>query len=51
MKSGIVFEFVASHHAVAVLLVLGAILVLPLAGVPLLPVQFGLTSVQQKAAA
>ena len=36
MKSGIVFEFVASHHAVAVLLGLGAILVLPLARMPLL---------------
>ena len=31
MKSGIVFEFVASHPAVIVLLGLGAILVLPLA--------------------
>ena len=36
MSSGIVLEFDASHHAVVVLLGLGAILVLPLARVPLL---------------
>ena len=31
MATGIVFEFLASHHAVVVLLGLGAILFLPLA--------------------
>ena len=36
MNSGIVLEFDASHHAVVVLLGLGAILVLPLARTPLL---------------
>ena len=36
MSSGIVLEFDASHHAVVVLLGLGAILVLPLARMPLL---------------
>ena len=38
MATGVpkLFEFVASHHAEVVLLVLGAILVLPLAGLPLL---------------
>ena len=36
MSSGIVLEFDASHHAVVVLLGSGAILVLPLARVPLL---------------
>ena len=36
MNSGIVSEFDASHHAVVVLLGLGAILVLPLARMPVL---------------
>ena len=36
MTSAIVLEFDASHHAVVVLLGLGAILVLPLARMPLL---------------
>ena len=36
MNSGIVLEFHDSHHAVVVLLGLGAILVLPLARTPLL---------------
>ena len=36
MNSGIVFQFVASHHVVIVLLGVGAIVVLPLARMPLL---------------
>ena len=36
MNSGIVFNFDASYHAVVVLLGLGAILVFPLARMPLL---------------
>ena len=39
MASGTFVKFDASHHAVAVLLVLGATLVLPLARVPLLKLQ------------
>ena len=51
MATGTSVKFDASHHAVVVLLGLGAILILPLTRMPLLPVQFGPTSVQQKAAA
>ena len=67
MNSGIVLQFDASHHALVVLLGLGAILVLPLARTPLLKLYwqsatsvlprcelfgpFGPTSLQEKAAA
>ena len=60
MNIGIVSEFDANHHAVVVLLGWGAILVLPLARMPLLKLYFqrgllfgpfGPTPLQQKAAA
>jgi len=39
IASGMLFDFDASHHAVVNLLVLGTILVLPLARVPLVKLE------------